>query len=125
LAQHKVGMDTPHEDISHRSRNARLNRRRWATGAPRLTQSSGYHPCNHAFVAKLDPSGTQVIYNTVLAGTSEDRGYSIAMDTLGNVDVPGTTFSADFPVTSNSCGSKSKGPNRMRATQSSIEQPDF
>jgi uncharacterized protein (TIGR03437 family) len=67
--------------------------------------------CNHAFVAKLDPSGTYVVYNTVLAGTSEDRGASITVDTGGNVYVLGTTFSANFPVTSNAAQSKYGGPS--------------
>jgi len=68
-------------------------------------------PCDHAFVAKLDPSGTHVLYNTLLAGTSEDRGASIAVDSGGNAYVLGTTFSADFPVTTGAAQTKYGGPS--------------
>jgi uncharacterized protein (TIGR03437 family) len=66
--------------------------------------------CNHAFVAKLDPSGTQVLYRTMLAGTSEDRGKSIAIDSSGNAYVLGGTNSPNFPVTSGAAQGAYAGP---------------
>ena len=50
-----------------------------------------------AFVAKLDPSGSALIYSTYLGGSDGDEGHNIAVDTLGNAYIIGRTFSADFP----------------------------
>jgi len=55
-------------------------------------------PCTDAFVAKLDPTGTQVIYATYLGGTNNDAGTAIAVDAAGNAYVTGTTVSRDFPT---------------------------
>ncbi|WP_299755008.1 SBBP repeat-containing protein [uncultured Chloroflexus sp.] len=53
-----------------------------------------------AFVAKLNPSGTGLVYATFLGGSTIDRGYSIAVDGSGNAYVTGETSSVDFPTTS-------------------------
>jgi uncharacterized repeat protein (TIGR01451 family) len=52
-----------------------------------------------AFVTKLNPTGTALVYSTYLGGTGGDAGVSIAVDTAGNAYVTGTTDSADFPTT--------------------------
>jgi len=52
-----------------------------------------------AFVVKLNPSGTGIIYSTYLGGTGEDRAFRIAVDTTGNAYVTGDTDSTNFPVT--------------------------
>lgn len=52
-----------------------------------------------AFVAKLRPDGTGVVYSTFLGGTQEETGQRIVVDRLGGAIVLGTTNSADFPVT--------------------------
>jgi len=52
-----------------------------------------------AFVAKLDSSGSSLVYATFLGGSSQDRAESIAVDAAGNAYVTGGTMSADFPVT--------------------------
>ncbi len=51
-----------------------------------------------AFVAKLNASGTQLIYATYLGGAGQDRGTSIAVDANGNAYVTGFTESSNFPV---------------------------
>jgi len=51
-----------------------------------------------AFIARLTPTGSDLIYSTYLGGTSEDAGYSIAVDTAGNAYVTGETSSYDFPT---------------------------
>jgi hypothetical protein len=53
-----------------------------------------------AFVTKLNPMGTGLLYSTYLGGSSDDFGQGIALDALGNAYVAGGTSSANFPVTS-------------------------
>ena len=52
-----------------------------------------------AFVTKLNPTGTALVYSTYLGGTDADYGYGIASDPAGNAYVAGITFSSDFPTT--------------------------
>jgi len=53
-----------------------------------------------AFIAKINPQGTGLIYSTYLGGTGGDAGTGIAVDSSGNVFVTGQTFSSNFPTTS-------------------------
>jgi hypothetical protein len=53
-----------------------------------------------AFVTKLNPSGSALVYSTFLGGSKTDAGRGIAVDSSGNAYVTGSTASADFPVTS-------------------------
>jgi len=52
-----------------------------------------------AFVTKLNPTGTALVYSTYLGGNFEDSGSGIAVDTLGHAYVTGYTTSSTFPVT--------------------------
>jgi hypothetical protein len=51
------------------------------------------------FVAKLDPTGSALVYSTYLGGSSFDEASDIATDAVGNVYVTGKTFSTNFPTT--------------------------
>ena len=51
-----------------------------------------------AFVMKLDPSGSDVIYSTYVGGSDVDLAMGIAVDSVGNAYVTGSTKSADFPI---------------------------
>jgi uncharacterized protein (TIGR03437 family) len=52
-----------------------------------------------AFVAKLNPAGSQLVFSTYLGGRADDAGLAIALDSSRNVFVGGFTLSRDFPVT--------------------------
>lgn len=52
-----------------------------------------------AFVAKLNPTGSALVYSTYLGGADVDEGWDIAVDTRGRAWIAGRTSSRDFPVT--------------------------
>ena len=52
-----------------------------------------------AFIAKLDPTGSSLVYCTYLGGTNDESGLSVAVDPSGNAYVAGYTKSLDFPTT--------------------------
>ncbi|MBI2270670.1 MAG: PKD domain-containing protein [Bacteroidetes bacterium] len=52
-----------------------------------------------AFVAKLNPLGTTLLWATFYGGSLKDRGEDIAADNLSNVVISGMTFSNDLPIT--------------------------
>ncbi len=67
-----------------------------------------------AFVVKLNPAGTQVLYAALIGGTQDilqtsprgpanyvldNRAKALAVDSAGNVYVTGTTLSLNFPTT--------------------------
>jgi hypothetical protein len=49
-------------------------------------------------VAKLDPTGSRLVYATRLGGSLDDAINAIAVDAGGNAYVAGETYSADFPA---------------------------
>ena len=51
-----------------------------------------------AFVSKLNPAGSALVYSTYLGGNDIDGGDGIAVDSLGNVYVGGFTYSTNFPT---------------------------
>src|SRR5215831_10482860 len=54
------------------------------------------------FVAKINPTGTALVYSTFLGGSDFDTGRAIAIDSAGNAYVAGSTKSNNFPTTRNS-----------------------
>jgi|GEM_PF-2311475 len=50
------------------------------------------------FVAKLNATGTALLYSTYLGGLGSDFANGIAVDAAGNAYVAGTTGSSNFPV---------------------------
>ncbi|MGO8734679.1 MAG: choice-of-anchor D domain-containing protein [Terriglobia bacterium] len=56
-------------------------------------------PCYDAFVAKLNPAGSALIFSTYFGGTGSDYGYAIALDGPSNAYVTGYTTSANLPTT--------------------------
>ena len=51
-----------------------------------------------AFVLKLTPDGSQVVYSTYFRGTGFDTANAVAVDAAGAVYVAGHTTSSDFPL---------------------------
>lgn len=98
------------------------------TGAYRRTKATTRTDVVNAFVARLNPAGSNWIYSTYLGGSgpypnyegkytatpvpeviSGDVARSVAVDASGNAYVGGSTISYDFPVTSNALQSTRKG----------------
>lgn len=52
-----------------------------------------------AFIAKLDPTGTTLLYATYLGGEGFDAGNGLAVDATGSVYITGKTHSREFPIT--------------------------
>ena len=64
---------------------------------------------NDVFVTKLNPTGTAVIYSTLIGGSLADVANAIGLDSAGNVIVAGSTQSNDFPTTAGSLAVTSGG----------------
>jgi len=54
----------------------------------------------NAFVTKLSPAGSALIYSTYLGGSTDDGASGIAVDAAGSAYVTGSTLSSDFPTQS-------------------------
>jgi len=52
----------------------------------------------NAFVTKINPAGSALVYSTYLGGSGGDSGNGIAVDSSGNAYLTGQTFSRDFPT---------------------------
>jgi len=53
---------------------------------------------DHVFLAKLDPSGSNLVYADYIGGSSPDFGYALTLDSANNVYLTGATESTDFPL---------------------------
>ena len=61
-----------------------------------------------AFISKLSPSGTSLVYSTLLGGgkaasnssSTNDEAWAIAVDASGSAYITGATWSSNFPVAS-------------------------
>jgi uncharacterized protein (TIGR03437 family) len=51
-----------------------------------------------AFLAKLNPTGSALVYSTYLGGNGIDSGSAVALDAAANAYVIGNTFSTNFPT---------------------------
>jgi hypothetical protein len=90
-----------------------------STTFPGVTASS-IQPANagglfDAFVTKIDPTGTAIVYSTFLGGSGDDFGEGIAVDGTGNAHVTGFTGSTFFPGVSGSSLQPAYGGGRFDA----------
>jgi hypothetical protein len=59
----------------------------------------GSSGADNAFVTKVNPTGSALVYSTYLGGSSYDEGFGIAVDASGDAYVTGSTGSTNFPTT--------------------------
>lgn len=62
-----------------------------------------------AFVAKIDRSGTNLLFATYLGGVQIDAALTVKLDAANGIWVAGLTHSPDFPVTTNAWSTKIHG----------------
>jgi hypothetical protein len=83
----------------------------WPTNAGGYAGSGNVYG-NEAFIVKLAPGGSNLVYATYLGGSAVDGGIGIALDTQGRVHVTGYTASTNFPVSPNALSTRLAGvPN--------------
>ncbi len=73
---------------------------------------------SNAFVSKLNPSGSALVYSTYLGGNggSGDRGTGIALDSRGDAYLTGSTDSTNFPTTSGAYQTSPPGTGVLSST---------
>src|SRR6185503_15660562 len=69
----------------------------------------------NAFVTKLNPTGSSLIYSTYLGGNDSDWGTAIGVDGSGNTYVTGYTSSSNFPTTAGAYQTSLGGPGISNA----------
>ncbi|HEY6338145.1 MAG TPA: SBBP repeat-containing protein [Candidatus Sulfotelmatobacter sp.] len=69
-----------------------------AAPTPASSSFGGGTSSRGAFVAKIDPTGSSLLYTTYLSGSVSEQATGLAVDGSGNVYVTGNTHSPDFPV---------------------------
>jgi hypothetical protein len=65
-------------------------------GAPQTTYGGGN---DDGYLAKLNPTGSALLYSTYVGGSGDDFLQGIAIDGAGNAYATGFTTSSNFPVT--------------------------
>lgn len=73
------------------------------TNSPGLQVVNGFQPgfgggSFDGFLAKLNPSGTALLYSTYLGGENLDAASAVAVDAAGHAYVAGDSASANFPM---------------------------
>jgi Bacterial Ig-like domain (group 3)/Beta-propeller repeat len=74
----------------------------------------------HAFVAEVNGSGTDLVYCAELGGGGQDFGYSIAIDDFGDAYITGSTYSTNFPTTSDAFQNSLSGNNNAFVTELNV-----
>ncbi len=81
------------------------------------------------YVAKIDSSGTSLVFATYIGGAGQEAGDALDVDAAGNVYVSGFTSSSDFPVTTGAFDVTSAGGDsfvlKLSSSGSSIVYASF
>ena len=59
---------------------------------------AGLYSGNNAFVTKINPAGTSILFSSYLGGSGQSDGSGIAVDSSGHTFVCGSTDAFDFPT---------------------------
>jgi hypothetical protein len=71
----------------------------WSSDFPTASPIDSIHEgATDAFIIKLSPDGSTLLYSTFLGGSQTEQGYDIAVDPSGRIYVTGETASTDFPT---------------------------
>jgi hypothetical protein len=73
------------------------------TGSPDMPVVNALQPVYgggpfDAFVMKLDPSGSELLFSTFVGGIGDDRAFDLRLDARDRLFVSGTTGSTNFPI---------------------------
>jgi hypothetical protein len=73
------------------------------TSSPNLPIFNALQPtygggASDAFIMKLDPTGTQLLFSTFLGGSGDDRAFDCRLDASGAIYIVGATGSTNFPT---------------------------
>ena len=83
------------------SGNAYVTGYTWSTGFP--VTMGAFNTSNSGkadvFILKLNPSGSEIVYSTLIGGAAEEFCRAIEIDSNGYAYVTGVTYSNDFPIT--------------------------
>src|SRR5450432_762838 len=102
--------DTVRAIATDASQNIYVVGETYSADFPGSSASSSARRSGDAFVVKLNPTGTQILYSVVLSGASYDSARGVAVDSSGNAYVTGVTTSANFPVTAGAFQRSSMSP---------------
>lgn len=82
------------------------------------------HPLD-AFVAKIGPAGTNLIYSTYVGTTNDDVAFALAVDGAGAAYVSGYTQSSNYLVTCHCLCETNTSTNAFAYVTSFVGDPDF
>jgi hypothetical protein len=77
------------------------------------------------FLAKVDPTGSQLVYSTYLGGSAAEQVYGLAVDATLRAYVVGETLSMDFPATANALPERFAGAPCLISSASPFGNPMF
>ena len=94
------------------------------------TTCGGCTASSDDFVAKINATGSALVYSTYLGGAGVDSALGIAVDSAGNAYVAGFTQSPDFPTTASAFqptfhGSQDATLTKLNATGSALLYSTF
>jgi hypothetical protein len=78
-------------------------------------------PCFDGFIAKFNPTGTQLLASTYLGGNKDDMVAAVALDAAGDVYVTGVADSTNFPTTAGSIQTVHAGTSQGDAYLSKLD----
>jgi uncharacterized repeat protein (TIGR01451 family) len=78
--------------------NAYITGETFSVNFPVTTFQTSHNQNYDAFVTKINPAGTAIVYSTFVGGSGFESGNAIAIDAAGNAYVTGQTTSTDFPL---------------------------